>query len=149
LHLARRSLTTGETRFTCRKLQLFDKRFCRPEGASDRLFGYNASPFEWSVGPGFFLAVRTAGRPEWEERGAIVVDYFQIPDGPMVEGWPPAVPNTKGLQRFVYHRTRDFMRRVSTHVTIGAAFREEKSIDHYFVLCREDGAQVPPSPARP
>jgi hypothetical protein len=120
------------------KLQLFEKRFCRPEGATGRLFGYNASPFEGSIGPGFFLAVPTAGHPEWEERGAVVVDYFQIPDGPVAPGWPPVIPNTKGLQRFVYHRTRDFMRRVSAHVAIGAAFRGEKPLDHYFVLCREE-----------
>jgi hypothetical protein len=47
------------------------------------------------------------------------------------------IPNTQGLQRFVYHKTRDFMRRLSTHVTIGAAFKEEKAHDHYFILCRQ------------
>ena len=47
------------------------------------------------------------------------------------------VPNTQGLQRFVYHRTRDFMRGVSAHVSIGAAYKVEKSLDHYFVLVRE------------
>ena len=83
------------------------------------------------------MAVSTAGRPEWEARGAIVIDYFQIPDGPVPAGWPPVIPNSQGLQRFVYHHTRDFMRRVSTHVTIGAAFKEEKSLDHYFILCRQ------------
>jgi hypothetical protein len=120
------------------RLQLFEKRFCRPKDGTPRLFGYNASPFEKSVGPGFFVAVPTAGNSEWEPRGAIVVDYFLIPDGEVPPGWPPVIPNTKGFQRFVYHRTRDFMRRVSTHVTIGAAFRVEKPLDHYFVLCRED-----------
>jgi hypothetical protein len=122
------------------KLRHFQKRFARPATASTqgaRLFGYNASPFEYTIGPGFFVAVPTAGRPEWEARGAVVVDYFQVPDGPVPAAWPPVVPNTKGLQRFVYHRTRDFMRRVSSHVTIGAAYREEKAMDHYFVLCRE------------
>ena len=119
------------------RLRHFQKRFARPASGGDRLFGYNASPFEHTVGPGFFVAVPTAGRPEWEARGAIVVDYFQVPDGPVPDAWPPVVPNTKGLQRFVYNRTRDFMRRVSKHVTIGAAYREEKPMDHYFVLCRE------------
>jgi hypothetical protein len=47
------------------------------------------------------------------------------------------VPNSRGLQRFVYHRTRDFMRRVSRHVTIGAAYKGESPLDHYFVLVRE------------
>jgi len=88
-------------------------------------------------GPGYFVAVPTASNPEWRSRGAIVVDYFQVPDGAVASGWPRVVPNTKGLQRFVYDRTRDFMRRVSKHVTIGAAFKVEKALDHYFVLVRE------------
>jgi hypothetical protein len=118
-------------------LKLFQKRMARPEGGGERLFGYNESPFISTVGPGFFVTVLTAGRAEWEARGAVVVDYFQIPDGAVPEGWPPVIPNTKGLQRFVYHRTRDFMRRVSAHVTIGAAYKVEKALDHYFVLCRQ------------
>ena len=48
------------------------------------------------------------------------------------------VPNDWRLQRFVYHQTRDFMRRVSRHVSIGAAFTRERPLDHYFVLCRRD-----------
>ncbi len=134
-------------------LKLFEKRFAKPEAGGGRLFGYNQSPFLRTIGPGFFVAVPTArdaatpGRdggyprtpgwqPEWEARGAVVVDYFQIPDGPVPDGWPAVVPNTKGLQTFVYHRTRDFMRRVSAHVTIGAAYKVETALDHYFVLCR-------------
>lgn len=118
-------------------LKLFQKRMARPEAGGDRLFGYNESPFISTIGPGFFVVVPTAGRPEWEARGAVVVDYFQIPDGPVPDGWPPVIPNTKGLQRFVYHRTRDFMRRVSAHVTVGAAYKVEKALDHYFMLCKQ------------
>jgi hypothetical protein len=118
-------------------LRHFQKRFSRPDSSDTQLYGFNMSPFLTTIGPGFFVAVSTAGRPEWEARGAVVIDYFQIPDGPVPAGWPKVIPNTQGLQRFVYHRTRDFMRRVSTHVTIGAAFKEEKSLDHYFILCRQ------------
>lgn len=125
------------TLFLPKKLQLFEKRFCRPESGNERLFGYNQSPFIKTVGPGFFVAVKTAGNTTWEERGAVVVDYFQVPDGPVVKTWPPVIPNTQGLQKFVYHKTRDFMRRVSTHVSIGAAYKVEKALDHYFVLVRE------------
>jgi hypothetical protein len=121
-----------------RALQLFEKRFCRPEDGSERLFGYNESPFRKLIGPGFFVAVKSDDKPGWRERGAVVVDYFRIPDGPVAQSWPPVVPNTQGLQRFVYHRTRDFMRRVSKHVTIGAAYKVEKPLDHYFVLVRQD-----------
>jgi hypothetical protein len=120
-----------------RKLQLFEKRFCRPESRDDGLFGYNQSPFIGTVGPGFFVAVSTASNPAWRDRGAVVVDYFQVPDGKVASDWPKVIPNTQGLQRFVYHRTRDFMRRVSKHVTIGAAYKVEKKLDHYFVLVRE------------
>ncbi|HVU03742.1 MAG TPA: hypothetical protein VHE30_18415 [Polyangiaceae bacterium] len=120
-----------------RKLQLFEKRFCRPERGDGRLFGYNESPFISTVGPGFFVAIYTAGNSAWEERGAVVVDYFQVPDGPVASSWPKVIPNTQGLQKYVYHRTRDFMRRVSEHVSIGAAYKVEKALDHYFVLVRE------------
>jgi hypothetical protein len=118
-------------------LRLFEKRFCAPESGSGRLFGYNESPFRPLIGPGFFVAVSTSHDPAWAERGAIVVDYFQIPDGRVAQGWPAVVPNTQGLQRFVYNKTRDFMRKVSTHVSIGAAYKVEKSLDHYFILVRE------------
>jgi hypothetical protein len=117
--------------------RLFEKRFCRPSGNGRRLFGYNEAPSRFLVGPGYFVVVPTEGHPEWVERGAVVVDYFQVPDGPVAAGWPAVVPNDHGLQRFVYHQTRDFMRRVSQHVTIGAAYKRERSLDHYFVLVRQ------------
>ncbi len=117
--------------------KLFQKRFCRPEDGSARLFGYNQSPFLSTVGPGFFVAIPTKGRAEWEPRGAIVIDYFQVPDGPVAAGWPKVVPNSKGLQVLVYNGTRDYMRSVSKHVSIGAAYKGEKALDHYFILCRD------------
>lgn len=122
-----------------RNFQYFEKRFCRPQGDSDRLFGYNAwPPLTRLIGPGYFVAASTAGNPEWQERGAIVVDYFQVPDGLVAEGWPRVIPNTERLQKFIFNRTRDFMRRLSTHVTIGAAYRAEKPLDYYFVLVRAE-----------
>ncbi len=122
------------------RLRRFQKRFCRPAeaGATTRLFGYNEGPTRKLVGPGYFVAVPTAGRPQWVGRGAIVIDYFQIPNGPVAAGWPPIVPNQSGLSRFVYHQTRDFMRRVSRHVSIGAAWKRERPLDHYFMLCRQE-----------
>jgi hypothetical protein len=121
-----------------RKHRFFEKRFCRPQDGSERLFGYNHAPSGKLVGPGYFVAVPTREQPAWTERGPIVVDYFQVPDGPVPGEWPKVVPNSKGLQRFVYNGTRDFMRRVSAHVSIGAAYKGEKALDHYFVLVRQD-----------
>ena len=121
------------------KHRRFQKCFCRPEDGSERLFGYNDAPSRGLIGPGYFVALPTVGQPDWEARGAVVVDYFQVPDAEVCADWPAVVPNTQGLQRFVYHRTRDFMRRVSEHVSIGAAYKAEKALDHYFTLCRRSG----------
>ena len=122
------------------KHKYFSKVFARPEDNSDRAFGFNDAPSGKLIGPGYFVARSTATEPNdpaWAARGAWVVDYFLCPDGPVPEQWPKVVENTVGLQRFVYFHTRDFMRRVSRDVAIGAAYKEEKSLDHYFVLVRE------------
>ena len=60
-----------------------------------------------------------------------------MPQTAVVAGWPTVVPNDWRLSRFVYNQTRDFMRRVSNHVSIGAAFKGERPLDHYFTLCRQ------------
>lgn len=121
-------------------LRRFQKRFSRPERGGPRLFGYNEGPTRRVIGPGYFVALATAGRAGWADRGGVVIDYFQVPDGAVPDGWPPVVDNDWRLQRFVYHRTRDFMRRVSAHVSIGAAWKGERSLDHYFILCRREPA---------
>lgn len=114
----------------------FQKCFCRPTDDEGQLFGYNDAPSQSLIGPGYFVATSTASVPSWQVRGGVVIDYFKVPQGPVPDGWPAVVPNSYGLQRFVYQGTRDFMRRVSAHVSIGAAYRGEKSLDHYFTLCR-------------
>ncbi len=117
-------------------LRRFQKRFCRPDGDAARLFGYNEGPTRQVVGPGYFVAIPTQGKPHWQARGAVVVDYWQVPDAAVVDGWPRVRGNDWRLQKLVYNQTRDFMRRVSKHVSIGAAFKKEKPLDHYFVLAR-------------
>lgn len=114
----------------------FQKRFCRPADADDCLYGYNEGATRPLIGPGYFVTVPTESTPAWRTRGAIVVDYFQVPNGPVVSGWPSVVPNQKGLQVLVYNGTRDFMRRVSDYVSIGAAYKGENPLDHYFTLVR-------------
>ena len=116
-------------------LRRFQKRFT-PSGP-ERLAGYNEGPTRAVVGPGYFVAIPTADRPTWATRGAVVIDYFQVPDAhEIVPSWPPIVDNRWRLQRFVYDQTRDFMRRVSQHVSVGAAYKRERPLDHFFVLCR-------------
>src|SRR6185295_10172485 len=77
-------------------LRRFQKRFCRPDGgarADARLFGYNEGPTRRLIGPGFFVALPTSDRPQWSARGGVVVDYFQVPDGAVAQGWPTVVAN--------------------------------------------------------
>jgi hypothetical protein len=110
----------------------FQKRFCRPgDGTAARLFGYNEGPTRRLIGPGYFVAV--------PDGPGVLVDYYQVPDGPVPPGWPTVVPNSKGLQRFVFHETRDRLRRVSAYVSVGAAYKRDRPLDHYFILCRRSG----------
>ena len=114
----------------------FQKRFCRPSDAEGCLYGYNEGASRPLIGPGYFVLLPTGGNRAWRTRGSIVVDYFQVPEGPVVASWPKVVENQKGLQVLVYNGTRDFMRKVSETVTIGAAYKGEKPLDHYFMLVR-------------
>lgn len=117
-------------------LRRFEKRFCQPADGSDRRFGFNEGASRPWIGPGYFVARPVGDTAGWAERGSVVVDYFQVPDGPVVASWPKVVPNDVGLQFLVYRGTRDFMRRVGAGVTIGAAYKGEQALDHYFVLLR-------------
>lgn len=117
----------------------FQKRFCRSFSSTSGLpavFGYNEGPTRPLIGPGYFVAHETREVPHWAARGAVVVDYHMIPDGPVAQGWPEVIPNEQGLQQMVFSKTRDFMRRVSTHVSIGEAFKYESRMGAYFILCR-------------
>jgi hypothetical protein len=121
----------------------FGRRFAKPMSrcpdGSGFLYGYNQSPFGPLIGPGYFVHTPTAHEPGWAERGGTVIDYHRVPAHPVPADWPPVVPNSRGLQMFVYNGTRDFMRRVSAHVTIGAAYKGDKRLGAYFMLVRQDG----------
>ena len=115
----------------------FQKRWARPTGRPGHLYGYNETTVRPLIGPGYFVARLT--EPEGEDpRGAVVVDYFMVPEGPVPTGWPEVRPNHRGLQRFIYNNSRDYMRRVSDHCSIGIAYRQEKRVMGYFVLCRNE-----------
>jgi len=119
--------------------RLFQKRWCRPQGRPDELYGYNETFVRPLIGPGYFVAHPTDEGGS-DPRGAVVVDYYRVPEGPVADGWPMVRPNARGLQRFVYDKTRDYMRRVSAHCSIGIAYRLEKRVMGYFVLCRDETA---------
>jgi hypothetical protein len=113
----------------------FQKRFCRADDGSSDLHGYNHQSLSWLVGPGYFVAHDTAG--ESDPPAAYVIDYTRLP-AKKPDAWPPIVPNERRLSRFVYAGMKDYMRRVSSHVSIGRAHRHGKPMNAWFVLCRED-----------
>ena len=119
-------------RNTLPTFKMFQKRFCRPEkDKGDELWGYNEQAMRWATGPGYFIA-RAA--PD----GEVVIDYHDVPQGTPPATWPKILPNSARLSRFVYYQTRDYMRGVSKHVSIGRASRNDAPMDNWFVLCRED-----------
>jgi hypothetical protein len=109
--------------------KIFEKRFCRPNTGGGELWGYNEQPYKTFTGPGYFVAKQAS-------ESEVVIDYCEVPPDKPAQ-WPPILPNSARLSRFIYYRTRDFMRGVSQHVTIGRATREGKPMDNWFVLCRE------------
>lgn len=116
---------------------IFEKRFCRPAPAgrnnkADLLWGYNEQPLRRLTGPGYFV-VRTA--PE----GEVIIDYCEVPPPtPSTPwGWPRILPNSARLSRFIYYRTKDYMRGLSAHVSVGRATRDGRVMNNWFVLCRE------------
>lgn len=118
----------------------FQKRFVRLE--DNRVVGYNHASTMGLIGPGYFVLKETKDNPEWSTHGSVVVDYYEVLDANTTQvpnGWPKIKGNHQGLQMFVYNNMHDFMRKVSTHVSIGSAFKKGKSIDSYFLLCRQSG----------
>lgn len=116
-------------RNTLPAFNFFQKRFCRPEGKDDELWGYNEQSMKWAVGPGYFVTRQSS--PE-----EVVIDYYEVPPG-KVPSWPDIKQNSSGLSRLVYDKMQDFMRGVSKHVSIGRAAKKGKDMDAWFVLTRE------------
>lgn len=115
----------------------FEKRFCRIDADPNLLVGYNEGPTRPYVGPGYF----TTRLSDEADRGATVIDYTMIRTE-QAQGWPAIKPNTSGMCKLVYGEMLDYMRKVSTHVTIGKAWKFGKETENYFMLLREDGADL-------
>ena len=127
----------------------FAKVLCRPPAveaedaerdasgnlAPAELWGYNRNRrhplIETVVGPGYFVLT------EHDRPGELLVDYHRVPPR-KPDHWPPILPNSERLSRFVYHRTRDVLRGVSEHVTIGRARKGGRWLPAWFVLARQE-----------
>jgi hypothetical protein len=119
IHYGRNSLSTNH---------FFEKRFCLSDDESGELWGYNEHRLRWLTGPGYFV-LRDAGQPE------LAIDYTALPPRKPAM-WPPILPNSVRLGRLIYYQTRDVVRAVSEHVTVGRDTRDGKPLDAWFVLCR-------------
>jgi hypothetical protein len=112
----------------------FQKRFCRPDGDEhpDQLWGYNHNGgVQMAVtGPGYFVATLT-------EKGEVLIDYAKVPPR-KPESWPAIMGPTARAGSLVWAGMTDVLRKVSEHVTIGAAYKGGKAMGQYFALCRED-----------
>jgi hypothetical protein len=112
---------------------LFQKRFCRPSDpeSKDALVGFNFQTFAPFTGPGYYVAHPST------DAGEVDIDYTMVPKE-KPESWPPIVPNSARIGRFVYYGTVDVMRGLSSHVSIGRARRKTGWMDNWFLLVRED-----------
>ncbi len=112
----------------------FQKVFCRPDDPAARsageVWGYNEQAMKTFTGPGYFVAYDVEG-------GEVLIDYTRVPPRG-APGWPRVLPNSARLSRFIYNGTKDLMRGVSRHVTIGRASRGAEPMPNWFVLCRQD-----------
>jgi len=112
----------------------FQKRFCRPDGDDhpDQLWGYNHNG-AWQMavtGPGYFVATLT-------DKSEVLIDYAKVPPRKPAS-WPAIMGPTARAGSLVWAGMTDVLRRVSEHVTIGAAYKHGKPMEQYFALCRED-----------
>lgn len=113
----------------------FQKRFCRADDDSGDVYGYNHGSTEWATGPGYFVA--HPAQDEKEPPSDYLIDYTRIPTK-KAEGWPEIRGNDGLIGGLVYGRMKDYMRKVSTHVSIGKAYKQGKEVGAYFMLCRQD-----------
>ena len=111
----------------------FEKRFVRSPENPEQLWGYNHQALAWLTGPGSFV-VHERGT---EGHDALFIDYRTVPSGE-IEGWPSPKSNERGIARLVYGGMQDFMRRVSSRVSVGRAFVRGKDLGASFMLVRAD-----------
>ena len=97
--------------------RLFEKRFCRSPEQDTHFWGYNQQPLMWLTGPGFFVVNEPKEEP-------LFIDYRSVP-AEKLNTWPEIHPNEKGVSKLVYAGMQDYMRKVSSRVTVGEACKKE------------------------
>lgn len=110
----------------------FQKRFTKLEGEDFAVGGYNHQTMSPLTGPGYFVVKKGEG----EHEGELAIDYTKLPKHKPAS-WPDIKPNEGGLGALVYGGMVDYLRGISTHVSIGRAYKG-KAMDAWFALVRKD-----------
>lgn len=113
----------------------FQKRFVKLEGEVAPLGGYNHQTMSPVTGPGYFVVDLGTG----EHEGELAVDYTRLPKTKPAS-WPEIKSNEGGFGALVYGGMIDYLRAISTHVSIGRAYKKGKAMDAWFTLVRKDVA---------
>jgi hypothetical protein len=113
----------------------FAKHFCKTAEGATELAGYNHQSMEALTGPGYFVATKGEG----EHEGELVFDYTKVPSQ-KPDAWPEIRRNEGGLAGIVNGGMVDYLRGISTHVSIGVAFKDGKHRGQWFSLVRKDAS---------
>lgn len=105
----------------------FQKRVVK---RGDVVQGYNHQSMSWLVGPGHFLVAEASTPHAGAHFSYLSVAATAPPEFPALQ------PNDKGLSTLVFAHMIDYLRRVSPHVIIGAAYKKGKASGDYFMLVR-------------
>lgn len=114
----------------------FQKRFVKLEDGSDPRFtiaGFNRQSMEPFTGPGYFGVTKGEG----DHEGELVIDYSLIPKV-KAPSWPEIKTNEGGIAGIVNGGMVDYLRGISTHVSIGVAYKNGKHRNQWFALVRRD-----------
>ncbi len=112
----------------------FQKRFVRlPAEEEHKVAGYNHQSTSLFTGPGYFVCKPGDG----EHEGEIAIDYTHYPKN-KPDAWPEIRKNEGVLAGSVYGGMVDYLRRISSHVSIGRAWKGGKPMNAWFTLVRDD-----------
>ncbi len=97
------------------------------------IYGRTETAVSPLIGPGYFHAASDdAGR------GSVVLRYSEVPqpdDRP--EGWPPVVPNDRGLGSVTFSQMEIALRRAGDDLFVGEIWKGGQNMNLYVALLRE------------
>ncbi|HVJ89836.1 MAG TPA: hypothetical protein VM580_08520 [Labilithrix sp.] len=122
-----------EGRNTLPMFTKFQKRFTKLEGEAFPIGGYNHQSMQTFTGPGYFCVTKGEG----EHEGELLIDYTKIPKHKPAH-WPAIRTNDSGLAAIVNGGMVDYLRGISSHVSIGVAYKNGRHRNQWFALVRQD-----------